>query len=162
MPDPVAPVYLVSSVRVSHNPAIDIQQIDVDTTVLVEQPFNVQPGWGEAGIMESHPGDVRVRVDVDSPQLLVFDERYHPGWTAEATPGHRSREVFRVNGDFMGVLVEPGDTGIQFRFAPESYRDGLWLSALGGVLLLVYLGVMVGARGRISTDSHGLTRASEK
>ena len=52
------------------------------------------------------------------------------------------RPVMRVNGDFLGCIVEPGRSKIEFRFRPASLRYGklssiFGLSFLGAMLLLV-------------------------
>jgi len=144
--DPVPRAYLVSSVQVSDTPARDIRTIDIRTTALVERPHTLGPGSGDAAIVKSRPGDVRIHVQTDSPQLLVFTESFHNGWKAHTANGNRDLEILRVNGDFMGVVVQPDVTEVRFQFEPESFRTGVRLSLVGLASLAAYLALMLLAR----------------
>ena len=62
-----------------------------------------------------------------------------PGWQAAVDGG--PAEVLRVNGDFLGVLVEPGRHAVALQFAPLSLRLGKVFSCFSaGLLGLVLLG----------------------
>lgn len=143
VPNPVPRVYLVSKVLVSANPSEDIDRIDLSTTVLTEHEVALAEGTGEARLQEERNGYARIQVNVDTPQLLVFDESYHPGWKALTFAGAEESlsgepvEILRVNGDFMGVVVEPGVREVQFGFDPASYRIGVWVSLAGIGLTVV-------------------------
>lgn len=141
--DPVPRAYLVSSVQVSDAPSDDIREIDLRNTALVEHPLALERGPGEATIVESRPGNVQVHVQTESTQLLILVESFHHGWNALTQGGNRELEILRVNGDFMGVVVQPGLTEIQFRFEPASFRTGTRLSLAGLVLMVSYLVIML-------------------
>ena len=70
-----------------------------------------------------------VRVCCSSPQLLVIAESYHPGWqcTIDGSP----KRVYRVNGDFLGCVVEPGNSEVRLQFHPESLFRGRIVTLLG-------------------------------
>ena len=78
-----------------------------------------------------------------TPVLLVLLDSYHPDWQAIVDGEYRS--VLRVNGVFRGVLLEPGETHVTFRFEPRWFP---WLPAsaaavaLVTVLLLLPIGLM--------------------
>ncbi len=78
-----------------------------------------------------------------APVLMVLLDSYHPDWQA-LVDGER-RPVLRVNGVFRGVLLEPGETQVTFRFEPRWFP---WLPtiaaavALVTVLLLLPIGLM--------------------
>lgn len=141
--DPVPRVYLVGSVTVSDDPARDIQIIDLSTTALVGEPVDVSLGDGEARLVSSRPGDVRIQVSTDGPGLLVFNESFHEGWHAVNATDNSALRVIRVNGDFMGVVVPEGGGEIRFHFAPESFRAGVRWSVTGLMLLGVFAAVLL-------------------
>jgi hypothetical protein len=130
VPDPLPRVYLVTQARPSSRPAEEITKIAVETTALVESPLDLPAGApGRATLYNNRPGRLEVWVDCPTPQLLVVSQRYHAGWQAlvEGSP----REVLRVNGDFMGCVVQPGEHRVQLAFRPRSVRDGAIVSCLG-------------------------------
>ncbi len=121
---------LVSQCVVSTDPAHDIARIPLESTALVEQPLDLAAGApGKAKIVADRPGDIRVAVESPDRRLLVLAESFHSGW--EAAIDGQPRPVVRVNGDFMGCVVEPGKSEIHFKFHPASLRYGRWLSFLG-------------------------------
>lgn len=75
------------------------------------------------------PGNVSFETRAESTQLLVFAERFHPGWRAALDGAAVSLE--RINGDFMGCVVPPGVHAVSFTFAPLSMRIGVALSVFG-------------------------------
>lgn len=141
--DPAPRVYLVGSVAVSDSPAQDILRADLKMTALVAEPVTVQQGDGEARLVSSRPGIVRVHVRAETPQLLVFNESYHDGWRATTMADNAVYPVLRVNGDFMGVVMSTGEREIRFHFEPESFRVGVRWSGLGLVLLGVFAVVLL-------------------
>jgi uncharacterized membrane protein YfhO len=83
------------------------------------------------------PGRFSFYANCSSQQFLVVGESYHAGWNAMVDGQPAS--VVRANGDFMGVLVEPGEHQINLNFQPESLRYGRLTSAFGLSLMVVLL-----------------------
>ncbi|MCC6490754.1 MAG: hypothetical protein IT364_24925, partial [Candidatus Hydrogenedentes bacterium] len=143
--NPVPRLYLVSEVVVSDSPDEDIRNIDLATTALVERSLTLKEGGGDVRLLDERHGRVRIQVQTETPQLLVFDESFHRGWKATAFPSDASTEngapleILRVNGDFMGVALELGKHEVVFAFEPESFRIGVRLSLVGIGLSLAYL-----------------------
>jgi hypothetical protein len=144
---PLPRVRLVTRVVESLQPQEDLDRVDLETTALVD-PGMLSIGiegaggaCGEAVLAGDRPGKIRVTTDAPSRQLLVLAESYHEGW--QATADGQSCPVVRVNGDFLGCVVEPGHHEVAFDFRPASLRAGAWLSALGVGLMLAWLGVSV-------------------
>lgn len=134
---------LVTRAVQSNNARQAIENIDPSTTALVDQPHNL-PG-GSAGTVvwiRSAPGDVALQTSTETEQLLVFAERYHPGWRA-SVDGQRV-PVLRVYGDFMGAVVPAGGHTVHFSFRPLSMRIGMGISVAG-----LLAAVMVYVRMRI-------------
>jgi hypothetical protein len=127
--------HLVSRTLISADPARDISRIPLESTVLVEEPLNLTPGLeGQATIVSDRPGDIRVAVNSPTRQLIVLAESFHRGW--QATINDQSRPIIRVNGDFMGCIVEPGRSDAHFEFRPASLTYGRWLSVFGVGLMV--------------------------
>ncbi len=98
-----------------------------------------------ASVTRQSAEEVQVALEEPSrtPALLVLLDSYHPDWQA-LVDGER-RPVLRVNGVFRGVLLEPGETNVIFRFEPRWFP---WLPAIAAavavamVLLLLPIGRM--------------------
>ena len=135
---------LVASAQRSAQPALDIELIDVEQTALVEEPVELEPGpAGDAAIEEDLPGAIRIAVHAPTRQLLVISESFHAGWRAELD-GAPARAL-RVDGDFLGVVVDRGSHDVQLRFAPQSFTVGCWTSLAGiAIVLAVALAGLAG------------------
>jgi len=127
---PLERARLITDVRVSHNPALDLQAIAVERTALAARDLALQPGpAGTAVILDEAPGDIHLRTMEPSRQLLVVSEGYDEGWKAIVDNGRVPVE--RVNGDFIGCVVPAGTHDVTLRFAPVSRRIGTLLSLVG-------------------------------
>jgi hypothetical protein len=145
--NPVPRVRLVAEAIVAADPARDISKTQLETTALVERRLPLQPGRpGKVELLADQPGEIRLSVDSPGRQLLVLIESFHSGW--EATTGGEPLPIVRVNGDFMGCVVTPGTSEIEFRFRPASLRFGAWISILG-VSLIAAATVFCACRTRI-------------
>jgi hypothetical protein len=85
------------------------------------------------------PGHLVAQVHAPGRRILAFTERFHAGWSATAD-GARL-ETVRVEGDFLGCVVDAGVHRVELRFMPRSFVYGAILSAIGvatlaGVLIV--------------------------
>ncbi len=129
VPNPLPRVRLVSKAIASMHPAADLNQLDLRTAAFVEQPLHLIAGAGDAALVTEQPGRMECSVNVSSRQLLVVAESFHRGWRAEVDG--RPTEVLRVNGDFLGCVVEPGQQRVSLKFQPASLIWGRRLSLIG-------------------------------
>ena len=152
VPRPLPRVRLVSRTQLSHDPARDIGRIALEYTALTEVPLALPKAEpGKATIGGERPGRLHIRCNCSSPQLLVVSEGFHPGW--QATVDDRREQVLRVNGDFMGCLVGPGQQDVVLDFRPRSLRHGWIVSCLGLVLILVcFVGQQARPTPRMTED----------
>lgn len=126
---------LVADVRSTADAADDIWSIDLTRSALVPQPVPPLSGPpGSARLLTDRPGHIVVETNARGRQLLAIGERFHDGWTA-AVDG-TSAAVLRVNGDFLGCVVDAGAHRVEFRFRPRSFVLGASLSALGVLTLI--------------------------
>lgn len=85
------------------------------------------------------PGRMRVRVPAEHGALLIVAEGYAPGWKATLhVPGQppRPAPVLRTNVAFQGLFLPPGPVTVELRFAPASFRVGLFFALAALALLL--------------------------
>jgi hypothetical protein len=130
VPDPLPPARFVTRVVHSDNPAADLARIDLRSTALCDRQIDLPPGTkGAAEITHRDAGQMDVKVNCSSPQLLVIAESYHSGW--QCTIGGAKVPVYRVNGDFLGCIVQPGVEEVRFDFRPESLVRGRLATLIG-------------------------------
>ena len=153
VPGPLPRARLVTQVRQSDEPARDISRIDVRSTALVEVPLKLPPGPpGTAEITADRPGNLHIRCNCQTSQLLVVSESFHRGWKARVDD--RTRPVLRVDGDFLGCLVGPGEQEVMLEFRPESLRRGWIVSCFGlGLTVLCLVGWRRQPREQLDEDS---------
>ncbi|MCX5759237.1 MAG: YfhO family protein, partial [Candidatus Hydrogenedentes bacterium] len=112
-------VRLVSQSLQSHNVDLDIQSVDLAQTAFVTHPIELSGGaQGTVLRTVSSPGCYRIEAETSGRQLLVVSESYHEGW--HATIDGKRHPVERVNGDFLGCVLESGVHAVELRFDPES------------------------------------------
>ena len=125
---------------VSTAPEKDLKRIEVDSTVLVSQGLDLRPSRpGTARLQEDRPGRIGVAVEAPQRQLLVVSESYHEGWRVSVDG--RPATLERVNGDFVGCVVEPGKHHVDFVYRPANLWWGKTVSLAS---LVVVLGMSVG------------------
>lgn len=100
---------------------------------------DVQPAapGDTAAITAYAPERVVVHTSTAGPALLVLSDSFYPGWSA--TVDGAPAPIYAANALFRGVVVPAGSHEVIFEFAPAGWAAGLWLAALGGLLLLLAL-----------------------
>ena len=89
--------------------------------------------------------EVVITPDVDELSWLVLADSYYPGWKAFVRPqgtGEDQEEeidIHLVNGNFRGVILEPGAWTVRFRYSPPSFQVGAFASFLSGMLIIFAL-----------------------
>ena len=145
VPDPLPMARLVTRVVPSDNPAADLAKIDVRREALCEYALALPPGKTGTAMLTRHgSGEMTVKVCCGSPQLLVVAESYHPGW--RCTIDGSAKPLYRVNGDFLGCVVEPGNAEVRMEFHPDSLFRGRIVTLVG--LGLIGLCLFTGAARR--------------
>ena len=145
VPDPLPPARLVTRVVRSDAPAADLPGLDLKREALCDYSLALPPGMpGTATIAHRGGGQIDVAVRCSSPQLLVLAESYHSGWRCfiDGSPA----ATYRVNGDFLGCVVEPGNAEVRWEFRPDSLRRGRLMTLVG--LGLIGLCLFTGAARR--------------
>ena len=133
----------------------DLAAIDPATTALVDIELGLPGGPpGSARILSDRLGSIVVATEAPSRQLLVVSESFDRGWKV-SVDGGPPRPALRVDGDFLGCVVDAGSHRAEFTFDPPDLRIGMWISAAvvtllaaGLVLLLVRSPRPPGTSGR--------------
>ncbi len=84
--------------------------------------------------------DQQVMLDVNAPakSFLVLSDTYYPGWKAYVDG--KETKVYQANLALRGITVEAGNHRVEFRYQPDSFRTGLYLSLaslLAGLVILL-------------------------
>ncbi|HTU23721.1 MAG TPA: hypothetical protein VMG10_37135 [Gemmataceae bacterium] len=136
VPHPLPRVRLVSRTQVSETPSTEIQNIDLETTALVTHPLQLEAGEpGRARLIHEQTDELDVQVAAPGRQLLVVADTFHASW--HAIVDDRPVTVERVNGDFLGCVVQGGAHSVRFVFRPTCVRYGRLLSLAGGTIALL-------------------------
>lgn len=129
-----------------------LAQYDPRYFVVIESlepsPGAAVPGEPQpATFVSSSNNEVIVNASVGEPSWLILSDSYFPGWRAYVRPagtGEDSEsevEISRVNANFRGVRLEPGEWTVRFRYSPPSFQLGGLMSFMGIIVLTFILGV---------------------
>lgn len=120
----------------------DLASFDPRHSAFVEEPFSfeIEAPFEEARVtlVERAPERLVYEVALDGDGLFVSTEQHFPGWRLEVDG--QARDILRVDSIFRGVFLEAGEHELRFEYAPESWRWGKLIGALG--LLLLVLGTI--------------------
>ena len=143
-------VRLMSIARQSRDVVNDARATDMERVALVEAPLDALDGPpGTTRLLSDRPGLIQVQTTGPGRQLLVTTERFHAGWGA--TEDGRTCATVRVNGDYLGCVVNAGEHVVTFRFAPASARNGAMLTLTGLVLTFVTTIALLRRRGSLTS-----------
>jgi hypothetical protein len=110
--------------------------IDIRHTALVTEDLRAAPAVdATASLIVDEPGHIVVDVSTPRPALLVTTEAYDSGW--RATAAGATLHSLPVYGDYLGVMVEPGDYRMSLGFQPDSIRIGVYTSLSGLIVIAI-------------------------
>jgi hypothetical protein len=132
--EPLPYVRLLTRTQVSSDPDKDAAAIDISSVALTTDPLALPPAApGNVSLTTKRPGEIAVRVENATRQLLTVAESWHRGWKVRVDGV--DAPLLRVNGDFMGCVLEPRTHEVQFQFQPFSLALGKILSLIGVAVL---------------------------
>ncbi|MFH1126401.1 MAG: hypothetical protein V1703_04700 [Candidatus Altiarchaeota archaeon] len=85
---------------------------------------------GPAGILEFTPSRVRVHVNASSPDLLVLNQNYYPGWRSSAGL------VVPYRG-LISTKVDPSIREVEFYYLPDSFIIGALITLITLLLITI-------------------------
>ncbi|MFZ0546273.1 MAG: flippase, partial [Candidatus Promineifilaceae bacterium] len=143
-----------ASTILTDNALTKMRQVDPRQFVIVErEDGRLKTALEPAGTLQAAEitayGNIEVKVQatVEEPSWLVLNDTYFTGWDAFVRPlGDNTAEeiqipITRVNGNFRGVLLEPGSWEVRFRYSPLSFKVGGLTSFMGGIIVIFALAV---------------------
>jgi hypothetical protein len=104
---------------------------------------NAVQAWAQ--IQQYEPNRIEMEASSDKAGELILLDSYFPGW--HAFVDGKETPVKSINFVFRGVSLPAGPHHVTFRYHPDSFRHGLWISA-GGVLIWTIL-LLIGMAGSI-------------
>jgi len=136
--------YIASKVIAEGDPGKTLERLsskgfDPLNEVILEGPLSVPAAkniQANAKIESYTDHNVRIRASLNSPGVLVLADSFYPGWHVYVNG--EEKEVLRANLFFRGVPLSPGESMVEFRYEPRSFRIGLAIS------LATIFGVTVG------------------
>jgi O-antigen/teichoic acid export membrane protein len=98
--------------------------------------------WAPANITSYGFNEVTIGVNLPRAGYLLLVDNWFPGWKAYDTqPGRDEQEIplYRADGTFRAVALGPGQHTVRFKYTPLSFKLGLFISFMAGVILLLVL-----------------------
>jgi len=143
--------WLTTNIIVSADPFAAMQAPDWDpsATTIVEPSApslstatNDATRAGTVAITSQTPLESIWTVHVISPAVLTVADTWYPGW--DAMIDGQPTIIYRVNGTFRGIYLQPGNHTVSMRYQPHSLYVGVAIS--GAALLLVLIMTVWGVR----------------
>lgn len=121
---------------------LGISEVDLSNTAVIHEEFAEILGketiGAEAGTIELisyHPDKLIYKANTASPQLTVFSEVYYSrGWKVYVNDVETP--IIRANYILRAIFIPAGESTVEFRFEPTSYKCGKLISIAGSALLL--------------------------
>jgi hypothetical protein len=119
---------------------------DLRSEVVIENPAGeLEPLGSAAGYRTSQervtltsyePDSVVIEVQTGTAAFLVLTDTYYPGWGARVDG--RPATLYRADGLFRAVRIEPGKHTVVFTYLPDSFLAGIAISVATAFGLVVY------------------------
>jgi uncharacterized membrane protein YfhO len=87
--------------------------------------------------LRDYANRVDVKVSTTTKALLVLNDAWYPGW--KVLIDGVVHPIFRTNFHFRGVFVEPGEHNIKFIYDPNLFYDGLWISGVTFIVIIILI-----------------------
>jgi len=99
-------------------------------------------GSPRVAITEYTINQVTIEVDMAQPGWLLLADSYFPGWKAYDRVGESEEElqIYKADGNFRAVFLEAGEHTVRFKYSPLSFKLGLYVTFLAGVITLIGFG----------------------
>lgn len=152
--------WLVSDVKVvtTYRDELDALRLnDLSRKAIIHTDFSkeleritIGTEGGTIELTSYHPDKLEYVAKVGSPQLAVFSEIYYPaGWKAYIN-GERV-PILRANYLLRALAIPAGESTIEFKFEPTSYRIGNAVAIIGSLIILMLSGLFLyKTKGRLS------------
>ncbi len=106
-------------------------EVEKDGIKILDKLLDPKYPFDKKIILEEDPGDVE--------KMYFISDAYYPGWKAYVDG--KETKIYRADFAFRAIAVPQGEHEIKFEYKPESFYNGLKISVLSLVILLLLLGL---------------------
>jgi hypothetical protein len=126
-----------------HAPSFDPKQtVIINGTITPptkqSSPDTTNTNHSVVQVISQEATSVKLKVTQSASSYLVLTMTYYPGWKAKVNG--TSQPVQRANYAFSAIMLNPGESEVEFYYDPDSVRYGLAItgfSLLCGIILIV-------------------------
>jgi hypothetical protein len=115
----------------------DIEFSYEDSVFLFEKPsyenYIKKPNY-KIDIIAFNPNIIELKINTDSPGILIFSENWHPTWNVSVDD--KKERLLRVNYLFRGVELKEGEHIVKMYYDSKEERIGITLSFIGYVIFI--------------------------
>jgi hypothetical protein len=140
--DALPRAYLVSGVRLAKESqwlnTYYAESFDPRKQVLLSEPVEFEPSEHFEGKVEAvsyRPNQVTVKTSQAGSGFLVLMDSYFPGWTVKVDG--EERPILQANYFYRAVQLGPGEHTLEFDYFPEGFKEGLIVSGISLLILIV-------------------------
>lgn len=106
---------------------------------LFQQGYNVLNDDGAMNITTWEDTEVSGTVTIGENEMLYTSINYDEGWTVYVDGSEVSSEnLVKFGESLIGVKMEPGEHTVTFKFKAKGYREGLLISGVTLILILLF------------------------
>ncbi len=99
--------------------------------------FAMRPLSAQAKISSYNDSSISIKTSLDKEAPLVLTNINYPGWKAEIDG--KETKINEVDFMFQSVLVPAGNHTVGFKYRPQSFYNGLYLSLAGIAISAVFV-----------------------
>lgn len=96
-------------------------------------------------IQEDRGDKIAVRTSFERPEVIVVSDIVYPGWSVKVD--NKNTTLLNYRNIFKSVLVPEGDHKVEFIYAPDSFRVGIFLTVASIIFYFLIL-FSAGAKSR--------------
>ncbi len=115
--------------------------MDLSQTIILEKKPNIEAqnkrNDNMVTINKYSGNEIELVVDSESSGLLFLSDAYFPGWSAYVND--EKREIYRANYSFRAVEVPKGKSVVVFRYEPQMFVIGIWISGISFGLVSIII-----------------------
>lgn len=123
-----------------NNPEFDLAEVALVNKDTVKDKTITLEGKGkvsEVKLTSYKTNSISLEVSTDKPALLVMAESDYPGWKAYVNG--KATEIVEVNYANKGIVLESGDSSIEFKYVPTMFIGGMVLIIVSIVICITIL-----------------------
>ncbi len=147
-PSAYGPVWFIKAIKYVNNANEEILALDSlslrDTAVIdkrEQSKITVAPQYDSTAtisLVKNINDEIIYQSKTASNQFAVFSEIYYPkGW--KAFVDDKETPIVKVNYVLRGLNIPAGNHTIRFAFEPASYKKGMYISLVAGIVSLLIL-----------------------